>query len=87
VYGIAAFGEAAMERWESLARDLSHMTELRDRLEAGLASRFPHGEVAVNRPAGVRAPHIVNLSAEGIRSETMLHYLSAEGVFVSSGSA
>ena len=87
VYGIAAFGEAAMERWESLARDLSHMAELRDRLEAGLASRFPHDEVAVNRPAGVRAPHIVNLRAEGIRSETMLHYLSAEGVFVSSGSA
>ena len=87
VYGIAAFGEAALERWESLAADLSHMTALRDGLEDVLASRFAGGEVAINRPAGARAPHIVNLRAEGIRSETMLHYLSAEGVFVSSGSA
>lgn len=87
VYGIAAFGEAALERWESLASDLSRMTALRDRLEDMLASRFSGGEIVMNRPIGARAPHIVNLRAEGIRSETMLHYLSAEGVFVSSGSA
>ena len=33
------------------------------------------------------APHIVNLTIPKIKSETMLHYLSSEGIFVSSGSA
>lgn len=31
--------------------------------------------------------YIMNISAEGIRSETMLHYLASLGVYVSSGSA
>ena len=32
-------------------------------------------------------PYIVNLSVEGIRSETMLHFLEGRGIYVSSGSA
>ena len=32
-------------------------------------------------------PYIVNFSLPGIRSETMLHFLSGKGIFVSSGSA
>lgn len=87
VYGVAAFGEAAMERNQTLAADIAAMTALRDRLEKGIGTRFSDGSVCVNRPAGVRAPHILNLRVPGVRSETMLHYLSAEGFFVSSGSA
>ena len=87
VYGIAAFGEAAKERYSSLTEDLAHMTALRDKLEAGIAERFPDGAVSVNRPEGARASHILNVRVDGVRSETMLHYLSAEGFFVSSGSA
>jgi cysteine desulfurase len=33
------------------------------------------------------APHIVNIILPKIKSETMLHFLSSEGVYVSSGSA
>jgi cysteine desulfurase len=33
------------------------------------------------------APHIVNVSFEGIRSEVLLHALEDKGVYVSSGSA
>ena len=33
------------------------------------------------------APHIINLTLPRIKSETMLHFLSADGIFVSSGSA
>lgn len=33
------------------------------------------------------SPYILNFSAVGIRSETMLHYLASRGVYVSSGSA
>ncbi|MBR6501856.1 MAG: cysteine desulfurase [Clostridia bacterium] len=32
-------------------------------------------------------PYILNVSVEGYRSETLLHFLEAEGVYVSSGSA
>ena len=33
------------------------------------------------------ANHIISLTVPGIRSETLLHSLSADGVYVSSGSA
>jgi cysteine desulfurase len=33
------------------------------------------------------APHILSLTVSGIKSETMLHFLSSEGICVSSGSA
>ena len=33
------------------------------------------------------AHHILSVTAHGVRSETMLHFLSSRGVFVSSGSA
>lgn len=32
-------------------------------------------------------PYIINFSVEGIRSETMLHFLASKGIYVSSGSA
>ena len=42
--------------------------------------------VSLNLPK-CSAPHILNLSVLGIRSEIALHDLSARGFFVSSGSA
>ena len=38
-------------------------------------------------PAGDRAPHVLNLTLPSIKSQTMLNYLSAQGICVSSGSA
>ena len=32
-------------------------------------------------------PYVLNISVEGYRSETLLHFLEAEGIYVSSGSA
>ena len=43
--------------------------------------------VRVNSPAGEYAPHIINITLPSIKSETMLHHLSANGIYVSSGSA
>lgn len=43
-------------------------------------------ELSLNLPA-CRAPHILNLTLPDIKSETMLHYLSGEGIYVASGSA
>lgn len=44
--------------------------------------------IRINRPqTAVIAKHIISLTVPGIRSETLLHSLSADGVYVSSGSA
>lgn len=56
---------------------------LRDRLWAGLATI---GHIALNSPED-GAPHVINVSFEGLKSEVLLHTLEKEGVYVSSGSA
>ena len=45
-------------------------------------------EAMINGPAPEKgAPHILNMSFPGVRGETMLHALEAEGVYASTGSA
>ena len=44
------------------------------------------GLVDINSPAD-SLPYILNFSVVGFRSETLLHFLDAKGIFVSSGSA
>ena len=43
-------------------------------------------DISVNSP-GDALPYIINISVAGIRSETMLHHLEENGVYVSSSSA
>lgn len=83
VIGIVGFGAAAAEGYARLGESLTHMTALRDYACERL------GELAVhlNLPTGKHAPHIINLTLPDIRSETMLHALSAQGIYVSNGSA
>ena len=55
-----------------------------------MAKRFREAvpEAMVNGPAPEKgARHILNMSFPGVRGETMLHALEAEGVYVSTGSA
>ena len=81
VIGIAGFGAAAKEAAASLT---IFREEALARREAFL-SALPQ-EVKVNRPEKF-APHIISITLPRLRSETLLHRLSAEGIFVSSGSA
>ncbi len=83
VMGICGFGAAAAEGLADRAASIARMTALRDKLEARLSAM----DVRLNRPAGDRAPHIVSLTLPGIKSQTMLNFLSAKGICVSSGSA
>lgn len=82
VYGIAAFGEAVREHTENMEREIGIMRELRSYIVDGLEN----SEARVNAPTK-SAPHIINITLPGIRSETMLHHLSSKGIYVSSGSA
>ena len=56
----------------------------RDRLQRGLLAI---GGASLNGPEAARAPHIVNVSFEGVDGEAAVLALDAEGVAVSSGSA
>ena len=60
------------------------MERLRRRLEQGIIANIPN--VRINTPKGC-APHILNVSFGGVRSEVVLHSLENEGIYVSSGSA
>ena len=81
--GICGFGAAAQAGYATRAADAAAMTALRDRLEGKLRDVG----VQMNIPAADRAPHILNLTLPDIKSQTMLNYLSAKGICVSSGSA
>ncbi len=79
--GIAGFGAAAKECFVALDSSLAKMEELREYI----ISKMP-SEIMVNIPAKA-APHVINITLPRIKSETMLHFLSSKGIFVSSGSA
>ena len=81
--GIIGFGAAAEEGMRELAATVSHLQALRDYAEERVSS-LP---VRLNIPTGKRAPHILNLTLPDIKSETMLHALSAKGICISHGSA
>ena len=81
--GVAGFAAAAKEGYAAMRENVAHMAKLRDLTEELLAD-LP---LRVNRPAGDRAPHILNLTVPNLRSETLLHALSARGIYVSNGSA
>lgn len=86
VPGVAAFAEAARLAHSELKDRISKMNSLRDRLINRITSDEMLSEISLTLPEN-HAPHILNLTLPSIKSETMLHYLSSEGIFVSSGSA
>ena len=59
-----------------------------DRVDS-LRRRFIEGlpEEITYKKTPVPAPHIVNITLPGIKSETMVHFLSAREIYVSAGSA
>lgn len=83
VLGIAAFGAAAKDGYAKLNVHLPHLQALRDDAQKKL-SALP---VKMHIPTGARAPHILNFSLPDIKSETMVHALSKDGICVSGGSA
>lgn len=81
--GIAGFGQAAAEGYDALEEDLGKLSSLRE-LTLKKLSELP---LRPNLPTGKCAPHILNYTLPDIRSETMLHALSARGICISNGSA
>ena len=86
VPGIAAFGEAVRIGRSAVRDRYEKMSDLRDYLILRLTRELTNDELTVTRPPE-HAPNIVNVTAHGIKSETLLHHLSRSDIFVSSGSA
>lgn len=81
--GIVGFGVASKEGYANQVQNIQKLLGLRtlvqeQAISAGAKINTPHGEIA---------PHIVSVRLPNIKSETMLNFLSAKGICVSSGSA
>ena len=83
VIGISAFGAAAAD----MAARRAEISAKLDGLYSYAAEKLSALGVRINTPEGARVSHIINVTLPDIKSETMLHYLSADGIYVSSGSA
>ena len=86
VPGIAAFGEAVRIGNASLRQRYAYISSLKNYLTEKIEGDEALREISITKPP-VSAPHIINITLPKIKSETMLHYLSSLGIYVSSGSA
>ena len=84
VPGIAGLGLAAGICHKNMSENAERMSRLRKLLEEKISESIDN--IQVNTPKNC-APHILNISFGGVRSEVVLHSLENEGIYVSSGSA
>jgi cysteine desulfurase len=83
VPGIVAIGEAAVMLAEQRSTDALRITELRDRLLAGLRAAIP--EIVVNGSLTRRLPGNLNIAIPGIDADHLIEQLP--GLAISTGSA
>ena len=81
---ICGMAAALKEADAHMEENRKHLTEMRDRLIAGLRE-IPHGDL--NGDAERRLPGNVNFCFEGIEGESILLLLDDKGIQASSGSA
>lgn len=85
VPGIAGLGTAAKMIYRNLDENVEHMRELKFYFAKELETLE---QVEINGPKPEQgAPHILNVSFLGVRSEVLLHSLEDMGIYVSAGSA
>ena len=85
VPGAAGLGVAAEEIYRNLEEDTASMRELKLLLAEGLGKL--EGVKLHGGAPGEDAPHILNASFLGVRSEVLLHTLEERGIYISAGSA
>ena len=85
VPGAAGLSCAADKACNNLEEHRAHLYMLKEYMTRGLESME---NVILHSPEGKEgAPHIVNASFTGVRSEVLLHSLEDRGIYVSAGSA
>lgn len=83
VPGVAGFSEALKTREEILS-DFERVQSLKEEMMKELSAI---DGILFNSPKGISSPYILGISISGMRGEVTLHYLSDQGVYVSTGSA
>lgn len=84
VPGIVGFGLASKIAVSDLNNKAARMEKLKLRLKNGIKNNIDN--IMINTPDN-NAPHILNISFGGVKSEVVLHSLEMQDIFVSSGSA
>jgi len=82
---IAGMAVAARQAAQKLDAEAVRLSQLRDRLEAGILASVP-GTV-VNGGGSLRVPNTTNISFDRVEAESLLIALDLEGIAVSTGSA
>lgn len=85
VPAIVGLGKAAELAGQHLTENMAHVRRLRDRLAAGIRELIP-GVVFTGHP-DQRLPGHLSLCFEAIEGEALVYMLSAEGIYVNTGSA
>jgi len=80
---IAGFGAAVEEKLQTVSQRLSYVEELK-KYFLDIADVLKGISILSSADA---SPYIISIAIDGIKSETMLHFLESRGIFVSSGSA
>ena len=79
---IAAFGKAAEIAFAGMRENYEKIAKLRESAASAICAEIPEAVII-----GGGAPHILSVSLPGWRSEVLMNFLEAKGIFVSRSSA
>ena len=79
---IAAFGKAAEIAFAGMKENCDMIAKLRESAASAICAEMPEAVII-----GGGAPHILSVSLPGWRSEVLMNFLEAKGIFVSRSSA
>ena len=79
---IAAFGKAAEIAFAGMRENCEKISKLRESAASAICAEMPEAVII-----GGGAPHILSVSLPGWRSEVLMNFLEAKGIFVSRSSA
>jgi len=86
VPGIVGLGKAADISVKNFESHVKKMSAIKETLALRVKEKIPECRINSNLNE-LGAPHILNISFPGTKSEVLLHYLEQDGIYVSSGSA
>jgi|LSQX01.2.fsa_nt_gb cysteine desulfurase len=86
VPGIVGFGKAVQKTFNNMHEDITKINKLKTYMKNEIIKNIL--DIRLNGSNDENdAPHILNVSFRGIKSEVLVHAMGSEGIFVSSGSA
>lgn len=85
VPGIAGFAVAVEEAYTNFKVVADNMNDLKNYFQIRIFEEIPNTKI--NGSEDNSAPHILNISFEGMRGEVLLHVLESNDIYVSTGSA